>query len=274
MASEYLRKNTSNRRVRRASVERLIAAIKSGQWEVTHQGIAIGEDGKLIDGQHRLLAIVESGVAVKLLVSTDVPNSSSRYIDIHTKRDLADRFRFVDDYNVNKRACSIVSAYFQHALGEVKLVNNMERVETFFIEHSDEILWAARSSVGHKTYFGRSDVGAALMGYYRHNPEGADVFNKNLSTGASLDAGHPALALRNFFMQGAYIASNSRDPSVYWKTVRATQLFESGEDCGGRVWQASEDWFGNKNTYANKKNSERAQKAAITRWGKKKSIPV
>ncbi len=43
--------------------------MREGHWDTTHQGIAIASDGTLVDGQHRLLAIVESGVTVRMNVT-------------------------------------------------------------------------------------------------------------------------------------------------------------------------------------------------------------
>jgi hypothetical protein len=44
--------------------------MEAGRWQLTHQGIAFNNSGELIDGQHRLLAIIEANVAIKMVVST------------------------------------------------------------------------------------------------------------------------------------------------------------------------------------------------------------
>lgn len=44
-----------------------------GDWAETHLGIGLNTDGHLIDGQHRLLAILISGVTIRTAIIPDVP---------------------------------------------------------------------------------------------------------------------------------------------------------------------------------------------------------
>jgi len=60
-AAEYLEANTSNRPLSSATVKSFAEAMSRGDWMVTHQGIAFSAAGVLVDGQHRLAAIVEPG---------------------------------------------------------------------------------------------------------------------------------------------------------------------------------------------------------------------
>lgn len=69
-ASELLRQNRSNRPVVKRRVDMLAQAIVDGQWKVTHQGVALLPDGELLDGQHRLMAVQQSGKSVKMMVTT------------------------------------------------------------------------------------------------------------------------------------------------------------------------------------------------------------
>lgn len=85
MAHDLLLKNTYNRPINRTKVERLINDIKSGKFEMTHQPIALDENGVLVDGQHRLTAIDESGIAVEMFIAYNAPRSTK--IDIGLARD-------------------------------------------------------------------------------------------------------------------------------------------------------------------------------------------
>lgn len=70
MAEAMLRTNMNNRPLVRTRINELVRIIKTGQWKLTHQGVAVSPDGELVDGQHRLAAIARSGETVPLLVST------------------------------------------------------------------------------------------------------------------------------------------------------------------------------------------------------------
>lgn len=65
-------------------------AMKRGEWKTTHQGIAIDSNGVLVDGQHRLTAIVEADVPVKLTVFTEVSPDSFDVLDTGKRRNAAD----------------------------------------------------------------------------------------------------------------------------------------------------------------------------------------
>lgn len=66
LAKQWLEKNTNNRNVNFAKVKKMAKDMREGHWDTTHQGIAIATDGTLVDGQHRLMAVVESGVTVRM----------------------------------------------------------------------------------------------------------------------------------------------------------------------------------------------------------------
>lgn len=89
-AAEFLKMNCSNRAVRPSWVRRLTDIIQRGEWMLTHQGIAITADNKLLDGQHRLKAIVASGQTVQMNVSFDCEPQSYMVVDGGVKRTTAD----------------------------------------------------------------------------------------------------------------------------------------------------------------------------------------
>ncbi len=78
--------NQRNRPVSKAHVRLLAADLAAGRWRTTHQGIAFDRDGQLVDGQHRLWAIVESGVSAVLQVTRGVDPMAFEVIDQHRKR--------------------------------------------------------------------------------------------------------------------------------------------------------------------------------------------
>ena len=93
LAVSYLENNTDNRAVTQNTVTALAELIRKGEWRITHQGIAVSPTGRLLDGQHRLWAIIEAGIPVHILVARNVPDEAFAYMDIGKKRSLADRLR-------------------------------------------------------------------------------------------------------------------------------------------------------------------------------------
>ena len=64
LARGMLIDNEGNRRKRELWVNYLANCIRNNEWKPTHQGIAFSENGKLLDGQHRLHAIIKADIPV------------------------------------------------------------------------------------------------------------------------------------------------------------------------------------------------------------------
>ena len=92
VARAWLEHNTINRPLRRSTVNGLVHALSRGEYRTTHQGIAFGATGELLDGQHRLTAISEmpDGFAVNMLVTTGMDVEAFKAIDIGVRRTPAD----------------------------------------------------------------------------------------------------------------------------------------------------------------------------------------
>jgi hypothetical protein len=67
--------NSTNRKINKSAVKRLGADLAAGKFLTTHQGIAFDSMGGLLDGQHRLKAIVLTGVSSWMLVSRGWPST-------------------------------------------------------------------------------------------------------------------------------------------------------------------------------------------------------
>jgi hypothetical protein len=91
-AAIMLGKNIDNRKLTANTVRVYAADMRLRKWRVTHQAIAVGEDGKIIDGQHRLHAIISSGETVTMYVAIYQSQHSvlSLPIDLHKKRSQVD----------------------------------------------------------------------------------------------------------------------------------------------------------------------------------------
>ncbi len=85
--------NNFNRPIKQAVVDMYVRQIKSGLWRRTHQGVAFDNYGILIDGQHRLMAIVATGQTVALLVFIGEPAENYEYIDCGCNRSNLDTMR-------------------------------------------------------------------------------------------------------------------------------------------------------------------------------------
>jgi hypothetical protein len=109
-AKKYLAQNTSNRSLRRSLVSRYAKDMKSGNWKLTHQGLAFNAHGVLLDGQHRLAAVVESGLSVEMLVTRGVESGTQLVMDDHAKRSASDALTLDHGYRITALQVAVVRA--------------------------------------------------------------------------------------------------------------------------------------------------------------------
>ncbi len=90
MAAEFLEANGTNRKISRNVVDRYARAMRAGRWKLSHQGIAFDIDGRLVDGQHRLTAILQSGETIESLVVHNAPRDMFDVLDNGKSRSPGD----------------------------------------------------------------------------------------------------------------------------------------------------------------------------------------
>lgn len=93
LAAEWLRRNNFNRPKKESVVANYARQMKAGLWRCTHQGIAFSDNGTLLDGQHRLFAVIESGKTVPMIVFTNEALDKHTTVDGGKKRSLLDVIR-------------------------------------------------------------------------------------------------------------------------------------------------------------------------------------
>lgn len=91
MAKRMLETSPRNRIIRGWWVKLLAAAMKRGEWRVTSNGVGFNQLGELVDAHHRLLAVVEAGVAVPFVVVCGLRQDAYEVIDTGVSRTYADR---------------------------------------------------------------------------------------------------------------------------------------------------------------------------------------
>ena len=89
-AKALLESNPRNRSLRPDYVRQLAGAMARGEWVVNGEAVQIGTDGTLLNGQHRLTAIVESGETVPMLIVRGLPVTTQKTMDVGARRTLSD----------------------------------------------------------------------------------------------------------------------------------------------------------------------------------------
>lgn len=95
LAMSILEGNTHNRNIRQRVVDMYAADMAAGKWDGENgQTIVISDDSRVVDGQHRLWAIVQSETTQRILVVSGVPMTAQLNIDTQAKRKFGDQLKF------------------------------------------------------------------------------------------------------------------------------------------------------------------------------------
>lgn len=123
-AKEYMRKNINNPRgkhLSRSHVKELADDMAAGLWQLNAEAIVFDEDGFLKNGQHRLAAVILSGVTIETVVIRGVSRDVDIY-DITLRRTINQMIKATDDRDSNPSIAAagsiIVNAFkYQHGAG-------------------------------------------------------------------------------------------------------------------------------------------------------------
>jgi hypothetical protein len=85
--------DSKRRSIRRDNVEKWKRTILSGGWKINGEGIKIDRNGRMIDGQHRCLAVVETGIPIKIVVTYGLDPDCYTSLDQGLGRSAGDALR-------------------------------------------------------------------------------------------------------------------------------------------------------------------------------------
>lgn len=212
IARAWLARNTDNRNLRDGLVRQLAADMKNGAWMPNHQGVAIRADGTLLDGQHRLSAIVMSGVSVWMLVFTNMPVSVEGVkgtmmdsIDRGAPQSVADVLRLGHGVNANPNLAHGIC----NAIPRIFLGPNARRVKKLTVNQILPILqhWNGPISYVCADPHGRppglriSPVLAAIAFAMAVDEQPVRRFFQRLFTGEGIVEGQPEHTMRHFIQE-------------------------------------------------------------------------
>jgi len=122
IAKSWLLNNSLNRKVSESTVIKYSTDMKNGRWVENGETLKFNGDGTLIDGQHRLRAIIMSGTSQKMFVVRGLSKEVFPTLDTGKKRGLPDVLGIagVEKYSVDIAALTrLIYDYERLGLGEM-----------------------------------------------------------------------------------------------------------------------------------------------------------
>lgn len=106
-ARRYLEANTKNRPLNKRHATRLCLSMAANEWWMNGEAIIFCIDGTLLNGQHRLTAIVQSGIAVDVMVVRGIDEAAFRTMDGVKARTTGDVLAMDGERNANNVAAAV-----------------------------------------------------------------------------------------------------------------------------------------------------------------------
>lgn len=208
----------SNRHVSQSHVDKYMDDMRKGRWFVTNQGIGIDRTGRLIDGQHRLWAIIETGIPQKMLVVRGIDPQAFRALDETRKRTFADDLSIMSESDYSAKGAMVrLVAKAEIAGPRGMTINSMRSLRFTRYDLSDWLNEMRQKAsiedalrVGKTLYTSVSashSANSALcyLASVRFSPEIAEGFIKSVGSGEGLFKGDPKYALRDRLQKMAEI---------------------------------------------------------------------
>lgn len=199
LAKHWLGTQEFNRNLRRGAVTAMAGDMLAGRWKFDGAPIRFDQHGHLIDGQHRLSAVIESNTSQEFLVIDGISAEAQIIMDSGAKRTAADQFHMTQHSNSTARAAAIrllLRVADGSILGNNRAVTTME-VVGFNNTHQHEMDLALSLSLPTRRMVQSTMAVSTSAAYLALNSrlEAARDFFGAVTSGANLPPGSPILAL-------------------------------------------------------------------------------
>ena len=193
--------DTHNRKKKPTNVTFLSEEMKSGRWLPTNQGIGVSENGRIIDGGHRLEAMHESGREdIVFLLVVGLSDDSQKYVDQHAKRSMADTLKLFLNKEVSHQlvaTMNVIHASKQLGFRTPKRLSPDEIVEMMDL-FSDDI--SMFSNIPQFWNLPSPVAAAILISYHKTHDPSIYEFATQVVNGEMIAKGDPSYALRNYII--------------------------------------------------------------------------
>lgn len=108
-ASELLKFNTNNRPLRNSVVEKYAKKMRNREWVLSNDAITISKGNVLLNGQHRLSAVVQSGTTCPFLILYGADESAYDIMDKPVVRSMGDALSHRGQLNSRNQASTLTA---------------------------------------------------------------------------------------------------------------------------------------------------------------------
>lgn len=198
LAEKWLATNDAGQRsLRKGVVETYARDMAMGKWTLTHQPIAFNGDGVLVDGQHRLSAVIMANTSVRFVVSVMMDLSVHDAIDRGAKRSIADLM----GGTWNNTRVAVVNTLYTLQLGDIltKATRSKDEIQLCYECNKDDLEVVFKYAGGPRSIMTAACVAALAYTYPLHPVKVLD-FAEKVRLGEGLSRSDLALTFRNWLI--------------------------------------------------------------------------
>lgn len=222
IARSWLTRNVINRALSEKHVDDLVWEVKAGKWRLTHQGIAFNVLGELIDGQHRLHAIIRANMAMDVRVTFNVEGGYDSPIDNGRVRRVHDILR------VAPRDVAICNAMLTLERAPRTRSGSASRIDEVFAAHHAGIEWAK------KTFPFQRGITASLVAAHAYAypvaSRAVEKFAKQFLAHTGSSSNEPAIVLHRYIERSSRATVKGRELSL--ATLKCLEAYCKGQTLG------------------------------------------
>lgn len=211
----------------------------NGRWEITGDTIKVDTEGALIDGQHRLHAVIRAGVPIQMFVARGIATDTFAVLDQGRKRSFADYLAGLKVENsttvaaaVGKLAYYAVGRRFEYIRHQTNHFTISDLITVW--ETEPGLAGWARSATAIGSRFRFSPGAFCAFLYVAEVSKAADVhtFANQVLTGVDLGPNDPPGLLRNSLLERLATRGERRYSNEYYTNVviRAWNAYARGEE--------------------------------------------
>lgn len=240
-AVKYLKRNTHNRKISASRVAKLCKILRAGEMRLNGDTIRFDWNGTLLDGQHRLTAVAQTGIPIVCYIVRDLDPSVFTTIDVNKPRGAADILSIMGKENSTKVAAAL------RLVNESRLSSSWSGPSSGgdFTNEQVKVCWEEHPEIEESCLFilgkGMSRVrkfmapGPAIFMHYwlsKINRDKAYEFFNMVESGEYIYRGHPVMTLRNVFIENEHKSSRDKisRARVIAYTFKAWNAFVAGEE--------------------------------------------
>lgn len=230
IAAKMLERNTANRPAYKKDVSAIAREIKEGRWKVNGDTICLNGEA-IVDGQHRLLAVVESGIPIETFVIYGVPSDVFDTKDIGRRRSPADTLSV--DGEIHTRALAAALVVLDRFKHEVE-IDDHKKYSNAEIRELLEKYPLMRESVrrgksGANGLMPPSVLCACHYLFAEKDRQDADLFVDLLHSGVGLGVDDPVFLLRDRLIRNACAKAKLSRRYIMALTIKAWNYWSSGK---------------------------------------------